>query len=333
MKTNEIEMTNEMLLNQLKDCELLFKRTEGDNNKWVSTRRYGIGGSEIGTICGVNPYACLMDLYLYKVYGTRQEFTEEAKERMRWGTILEDVIAMEFERKNNAKCYKIDMLKNKNYNFLLANVDRLITENGEVTAILECKTAGASSKDDWINGIIPVSYVYQVQWYMYITGIHKSYIAGLIGGQVYTQKEIIYDSNLIENILLPKAWDFWHKNVLAKEEPEIDGSQAAVNFIKNKYPTPTSKEICSLDTDYEEMIIKLKELKEKKAEIEEEINLYENKIKLAMDGGSKAETNNFYINWGLRKTTRVDTDRLKKDFLYDEYSKQSEFRVFIIKEK
>jgi predicted phage-related endonuclease len=241
--------------------------------------------------------------------------------------------AAEFEKRNNLKCYPMDMLKSKKYDFCLANIDSLITENGEVTAILECKTSGASSKDDWINGIIPVSYVYQVQWYMYITGIHKAYIAGLIGGQVYTQKEIIYDKNLVENILIPKAWNFWHKNVLAKKEPEIDGSQAAVNFIKNKYPTPTSKEICSLDTDYEKMIIKLKELKEKEKEIEEEINLYENKIKIAMGGGSKAETNNFYINWGIRKTTRVDTDRLKKDFLYDEYSKESEFRVFTIKEK
>ena len=328
-----MEMTKEMLLKQLKDCELLFKRTEGDGNKWLSTRRYGIGGSEIGTICGVNPYACLMDLYLYKVHGTRQEFTEEAKERMHFGTILEGVIISEFEKRNDVKCYSMDMLKSKKHDFCLANVDGLITENGEVTAILECKTASANSKDDWINGLIPVSYVYQVQWYMYITGIHMAYIAGLIGGQVYTQKLIKYDKNLVENVLLPKAHYFWVNNVLGQTEPEIDGSEAAVNFIKNKYPEPTTEEMKKLDLSFDEMIINLKKLKSKQKEIEEEINLHENKIKLAMEGGSKAETKNFKINWGLRKKTIADTERLKKDFLFDEYSKESEFRVFSIKEK
>jgi putative phage-type endonuclease len=326
-----IETKEVNYLDQITEAEPLFVKKEGDEKKWISTRRYGIGGSEVGTVCRINPYSSIMDLYEYKVNGTRQEFTEDAKERMHFGTILEDIIAKEFARRNYVECAEITMLKNKKYPFCLANIDRLIIEDGEVKAILECKTAGEYAKEDWINGDISLSYIYQVQWYMFITGIHKAYIAGLIGGQTYVQHEILYDQDLIYNELLPEVDNFWCGNVLKEIPPVIDGSKASVDYVNNRYKEAIENTVVLNDCD--EMLRELDDLKEKQKNIEYNINEIQNKIKMAMEGVTRAETNNYKISWHNRERESLDSDKLKADGIYAKYTKKTTFRVFSTKIK
>lgn len=326
IKTKEVNY-----LDQITEAEPLFIKKEGDEKKWISTRRYGIGGSEIGTICGVNPYSSIMDLYDYKVTGKRQEFTEDAKERMHFGTILEDIIAKEFAQRNYVECAEIGMLKSKKYPFCLANIDRLIIEDGEVKAILECKTAGEYAKEDWINGNISLSYIYQVQWYMFITGIHKAYIAGLIGGQTYVQHEILYNEQLIYNELLPLADSFWNDNVQKEIPPQIDGSKASVDYVNNRYKEVIEETVILNDCD--DMIRELNNWKEQMKLTEYKINEIQNKIKMAMEGKSKAETDYYKISWLNRERESLDTEKIKADGLFDKYKNKTSYRVFMIKEK
>jgi predicted phage-related endonuclease len=103
-------MNNTNILNQLKNVEVV-KHTD-----WLKTRRSGIGGSEIGTIMGVNKYSSIQNLYDYKTTGKKQEFTEEALERMHFGTVLEKVVVEEFESRNDVKCIEVEMLRSTHSN-------------------------------------------------------------------------------------------------------------------------------------------------------------------------------------------------------------------------
>ena len=48
--------------------------------EWLAIRKKGIGGSDAGAICGLNPYASPMNVYLDK---TTEESDSEDNEAMR----------------------------------------------------------------------------------------------------------------------------------------------------------------------------------------------------------------------------------------------------------
>ena len=73
------------------------------------------------------------------------------------------------------------------YDFMLANVDRLIV--GEKVG-LECKTTSEYVKDQWEEDEVPDHYILQCQHYMAVTGYIGWWIAVLIGGNKFRYKYI-----------------------------------------------------------------------------------------------------------------------------------------------
>ena len=55
--------------------------------EWLRLRKEGIGGSDAGAVCGLNPYASPMSVYRDK---TSDETEEKDNEAMRQGRDLED---------------------------------------------------------------------------------------------------------------------------------------------------------------------------------------------------------------------------------------------------
>ncbi|MFX8004365.1 lambda-exonuclease family protein, partial [Acinetobacter baumannii] len=117
-----------------------------------------------------------------------------------FGTMLEDLVAKEFERRSGKKVRRKNaMLKHPEHPFIMANIDRMIV--GE-KAILECKTTSAYNAKEWESEEIPDSYIIQVQHYLGVLGpeYQKAYFAVLIGGNKFVWKEIERDDELIEII-------------------------------------------------------------------------------------------------------------------------------------
>lgn len=301
-----------------------------DETEWLKVRRQGIGGSDVGTICGVNPYSCILEVYDDKVLGKEKEFSDTAKERMHWGSVLEDVIADEFAKRNNLKISKLEaVLKSSEYPFALANIDRLV---GDHEAILEIKTTSERNKEAWISGDIPLSYIYQIQWYMMVTGIEKAYLACLVGGQTYLQFEIEYNKDLIFNEILPKAHSFWEHNVTLKVPPVIDGTEASTDYINDKFKEVIEADPVSLIDDvYDLYAGEIIHLKKEKKSIEKQIEEYQNYFKLALKQNSQGFTKDYEVNWKSQKRSIVDTEKLKQDGIYEDYVKETNSRVFTIK--
>ena len=104
--------------------------------EWLRLRKNGIGGSDAGAVCGLNPYSSPMNVYRDK---TTDETDDTDSESMRQGRDLEDYVAQRFTEATGLKVRRSNkMYRSVEYPFMLADVDRLVV--GE-DAGLECKTA------------------------------------------------------------------------------------------------------------------------------------------------------------------------------------------------
>ncbi len=61
--------------------------------EWLKLRKSGIGGSDAGAICGLNPYSSPMKVYQDK---TSEDVSDLDSESMRQGRDLEDYVARRF---------------------------------------------------------------------------------------------------------------------------------------------------------------------------------------------------------------------------------------------
>ena len=167
-----------------------------DRVAWERVRNSGIGGSDIACIMGLNPWKSAYALYAEK-HGDVEAEDLSDNEFVYWGTVLEQVVADRFCELTGKKVRKCGTLQDESYEFMLANVDRLVV--GE-NAGLECKTANGFKSKDWDGDELPDSYYCQCQWYMAVTGYDKWYIACLIGGNHFVWKEIPRNDEFIEDM-------------------------------------------------------------------------------------------------------------------------------------
>lgn len=205
---------------------------------WLAARNTGIGGSDIAAMLGVSPYKSTVELWLEKT-GMVEAPDLSEKESVYWGTVLEDVVAKEFEIRSGLKTKRRNaILRHDKYPFMLANVDRLIVGQ---RAGLECKTANWRQADKWDGDELPDEYYLQCQHYMAVTGLEKWFIAVLIGGNQFAWKEINRDDALIET-LTSKCREFWHL-VETKTRPPVDGSDASREMLSKSFPESNGQAI------------------------------------------------------------------------------------------
>lgn len=296
---------------------------------WLKLRQLGIGGSDAAIVLGLSKWKTPFELFLEKT--NQVELQESQSEAAYFGSILEDVVAKEFELRTGKKVRRRNqMLQHDEHEFMLANVDRMIV--GE-DAILECKTASAYLANDWKDDEVPENYIIQVQHYMAVTGTKKAYIAALIGGNRFIWKEIERDDELIE-IIINAQKEFWNEFVKKDIPPALDGSSAAERYIKERYSQSESETVVNLGHEYLSKIENLNILKDQAKFIDTQIKEIENQIKNEMKTSSQALVGNYQIKWNNVTTNRLDNKALKEKHLaiYEEFTMPSISRRFAIKE-
>ena len=150
------------------------------HEEWLRYRKRGIGGSDAGAICGLNPYVTAMQVYHDKTSDTADDTDNEA---MRQGRDLEEYVSQRFMEATGKKVRRANAIfYNEDNPFMLANVDRLLV--GE-DAGLECKTASPYMADKWKDGEIPMHYQIQCHHYMAVCDTRAWYIAVLIYGKEF----------------------------------------------------------------------------------------------------------------------------------------------------
>lgn len=327
------------VLKYLTNCKVFSTVSqEEDEEAWKAARSRGIGGSDIGTICGVNKWSSARQLYLKKTGMYEDDFDGAASERMHFGHVLEPIVANEYERRSGNKVViSPATLVHSEHPWALANIDRLIVdEEGKPYGILECKTASEYMADEWEEGNVPISYIYQLTWYLGITGLKYGCFAAIVGGNKFFMYELPFDEDLFNDVLLPAANKFWNVNVKKMIEPELDGNDASTDFCKKEYPAGSvtrnsEKEL--VGNTYNELADVVVRCKADIKVLEKTLAEASNRIKDELKDVEIGYTADHVIKWSPRVRTAVDTGYLQEHFpdAYKASLKSSAYRVFTVK--
>lgn len=261
-----------------------IKIESADHAAWLENRKAGIGSSEVASIVGLNPYESKYQLWLRK---TGQTPAKEETFFMKAGHYLEDAVARFFEDESGYTIIKRsaseDIYVHPDYEWARVSPDRafwLSDTHNDDKGILECKTTQREIDPD----NIPPYWFTQVQYQLGVMGRKKAAIAWLSAGRVFDYREIEFVPDYF-NWLMEQVEEFYTKNVLGGEEPEL----TTVEDVLNKYPI-SSATFVEASPEISGIISSLKEKKETKKILEEEIGELEDKIKLAI---GEAESLNY----------------------------------------
>ncbi|MDE6906065.1 MAG: YqaJ viral recombinase family protein [Lachnospiraceae bacterium] len=296
------------------------------HNDWLKLRKTGIGGSDAGAICGLNPFSSPMKVFYDKTSGDIQEQDSEA---IRQGHDLEQYVAQRFTEATGLKsrCSNY-MYRSVEHPFMIADVDRLVV--GE-DAGLECKTASAYNADKWKDGDIPLHYVMQCYHYMAVTGKRTWYIAAVILGQGFVYRKLTWDDALIQGLVKAEG-DFWNNHIVPGILPKPDGSQIC-NEVLEKYFHTAKKASASTLVGFDEKLGRRDEILKQISDLQKEQNKIEQEIKLYMEDNELAASEKYRISWSNVDTARLDTKRIRqeKPEIYRDYSKVSTSRRFLVR--
>jgi putative phage-type endonuclease len=302
---------------------------EMTRTEWLQARSKGIGGSDAGIILGLNKYRTKFELWLEKT--GQVEPVELDNEAIYWGNEMEDVVAKEFEKRTEKKVRRVNyMFSHPEHHFIKANLDRVVV--GE-SALLECKTASAFLAKEWEGEEVPDTYLIQVQHYLGVTGKEVAYIAVLVGGNKFIWKEIKRDEELI-SIIFEAEKHFWEFHVLGGNAPELDGSSAAEQYLKERYERAERFKKIILPSDAKTLLQQYQQVKDNEKLVLDAKREIENKLKATLEDAEAGSTDGFIVSWKNHVQSRVDTSVLKEKFpdVYKQVLKELNIRKFTVKE-
>lgn len=203
------------------------------SSEWHEVRADGIGGSEIGTILGLNPWESPYYLWASKTGQIPPKQLDSFAVKL--GNYLEPVILEKIlpEMHPDWELYSVGTYQHPKLPFLHANPDALAKVNGE-WVVVEVKT----SRNYWEE--IPPHYIQQTMHYMNVLGIKKAVICGLVA---MDWKEIWIDFDEFEGkVIEQKASEFW-KMVVDGTEPDFDGSDSTYQAVREMHPDIDGTEV------------------------------------------------------------------------------------------
>lgn len=253
---------------QIKGLELMSANIP--RKEWLIKRQTGLGGSDMSVIFQMNDRFSLIELF-YQKLGLNFSATEGHNNYTLWGTLLEDTVRdmaqyYDFETGTYIENFEHGiklrdivefpyMVRNKDYPWLLANVDGLENYNAlkrRADSIAEMKTISRQSSEKWENGL-PVYYIIQVHHYstvlkpmLYYPEIARIFV--LQDGRDYWGREIPISQTIVDE-MLQRSYDFWEtleqgKYIMATAinenqmrlglqeiEPEPDHTKAYADFV------------------------------------------------------------------------------------------------------
>ena len=315
-----------------------------DEAGWLAARSRGIGGSDIGPICGVSVFTSARQIYLRKTgqYPDSIKPDDASSERMHFGHMLEPIVADEYARRvlcddgEHPDLHLVNYeatFQHLEYPWALANVDRFIVDSdGKPVGILECKTTSEYMNEEWAEGEILTTYLYQLNWYLFVTGLKWGAFACLVGGNKFYTYEVMRNDELINDILIPKAKEFWEVNVMQLKEPEMQ--QTDTEFVNGLYNKAVkSSEISFTDDGFNELAKTVFDCKKKIKELASIMEEAQNRIKDRMKDNEIAYCADYTVKWSPRSQKRVDSEALKARYpqVYLDCLKTINYRAMTVK--
>jgi len=291
-----------------------------DRLQWLELRRRGIGGSDAATVVGLNPWSSRLALYADKM-GLLPE--REDNEAMRQGRDFEDYVAKRWEEATGKKVHRVNaILVNEDYPWAFANLDRRVV--GE-SAILEIKCTSPFNKHDFENGDVPAYYLVQCLHYIAVCDVDRAYLAVLVYGKGFYHYTIERNDDEIAALMEAESY-FWTEHVQAKNPPEPDGSESAMEVLDSKVFVDDTELMMDADHLFDELervsgIIK---------EYEDEKDRIKQQIIARMGNKARGQAQGWTATYLPQERTTIDRARLLKLYpqAYGDCVKTNTYRVF-----
>lgn len=297
--------------------------------EWLALRKQlGIGGSEAGSVIGLNPYKSAYTLWAEKT-GKIPEF--EGNLTTEVGSYLEEFVAQLFTRETGKKVRRKNrILVNTDYPFAFADVDRLVV--GE-KALLEIKTTNSLPAIKKIrNKEYPEQWYAQMTHYLAVSGLEKAYLAVLVECRDFKIFELDRDEAEISALMCVEE-KFWG-NVQTNTPPPADGLESTSKTITALYPESNTDNVNLYS--YQTELARYMELSEQIKNLEQAKEEAANKVKAFLGEAGKGESDRYRVAWTSSERRTFDSKRFAKenpDIDMDSYYKVSTYRTFKVTEK
>ena len=327
-----------------------------NREEWLEERSKGIGGSDIGAIMGLNKFATPLQIYYDKI----GQGDDVSNPQMETGNVLERFVGEWFADYNELQyCHsrkhrlKKDGINPKTAVYLPNK--RLVTSKDEPifkasqdygyedNGVMEAKSTIGDTEE-------PLSSWYaQGQWYLGVTKMPKLTIAWvtlpwgfdydtflsqewkdikcLRSVLKYRQEEFFADYDFIHQAQ-QHALRFWHDHVL----PQIPPKPINDNDLKLLYPVANKGQQVEAVAETYKAWQQLCTVRFLKKEYTDRETSLKTQMKMVLkDAEILSYGDKVLVTHKSTDTRRVDTQRLKDEGLYDEYSKVTTGRKMLIK--
>jgi len=199
---------------------------ESGSKEWHELRANSIGGSEVGTILGLNKWESPFALWARKTKRIPEK--ELNSFAVNLGNVLEPVILDELlpMKHPDWKVYRTGTYQHEKFDYMHANLDALAEINGE-WVVVEVKT----SRNYWDE--VPPNYVAQVMHYMNIMGLRKGVIVGLVAMD-WVEHWIDFDE-FEASVIEQRVTEFWNM-IKEDRQPDFDGAESTYETVRNLHP-------------------------------------------------------------------------------------------------
>lgn len=278
-------------------------------------RSKGIGGSDIGAICGLSKYKTAYQVYLEK----RGELIEDNNDstRLRFGRRLEKPVADEFAFVTGRKLWRAKTTqRHPTIPYFLANIDRWQHKEQDgklLKGTYEGKTADWTQRPLWIQGGVPDSYYLQLQWYMLVTGCAFGSFGVLFGLSDFHFFDVERDEATISQ-LIALGQDFWRR-VKDGNPPDYQFGEAGAALVKKLYAKAEPKKAIQFDgPEAEAKVRRLLQLKQAIKTREAEERDLTTWLQLQMGDAEIATYPDLAkITWANTSRSLIDLDRLREE--------------------
>jgi putative phage-type endonuclease len=206
--------------------------------EWHALRSKGVGGSLVGTLCGLNKWESAYTAWAKFTGKIPSEIPDSPA--MEWGRRLESVVMDKFQDEHSELeiIREVGTWQNLERPYQIANPDGIATDEHGNLCVIEIKTA--KFPDDWDQGV-PLYYLTQVQWYLSCLGIQRAYVAVLIGGSDYREYEVEADhfQQMADIAIVEQFLDAVEKD----KAPDWDGSESTYETVRKIHPDILDDEV------------------------------------------------------------------------------------------
>lgn len=297
-----------------------------DQSAWLAARSKGIGGSEITSVMGLDPYRTPYALWEQKT-GRVPDFGGNKYTEM--GNYLEPVVAQMFQDKSGFEVYvpETEHFAHPDYPHLLGTPDRFVSlKHGD--GVLEIKTTQKFiDREDVMQGDA-LNWYFQVQWYMGITGKKTGFLAWLSHGIDFDFVQVDFNAEVFADMV--EAGNlFWNEHVLADVPPPPMTREDILKTIGKVLPDPVElpEDALFYHTQMKENKAKIKELEAANAELATAVQL------MMMDKSLATYQGATLFTWKESNPVRLDQKALKEEQpeVWEKYARQYSQRTFLVK--